>query len=41
MGWPLGDLKPGHYGAILADPPWHFIVQCSAVQCLNPGFNSK
>lgn len=22
--WPFGDLKPGHYGAILADPPWHF-----------------
>jgi len=22
--WPFGDLKRGHYGAILADPPWHF-----------------
>lgn len=24
MSWPFGDLKPGHYGAILADPPWPF-----------------
>lgn len=24
--WPFGDLKRGHYGAILADPPWHFEV---------------
>lgn len=22
MTWPFGDLKPFHYGAILADPPW-------------------
>lgn len=22
--WPFGDLQRGHYGAILADPPWHF-----------------
>lgn len=22
--WPFGDLRPGAYGAILADPPWHF-----------------
>lgn len=22
--WPFGDLKRNHYGAILADPPWHF-----------------
>lgn len=22
--WPFGDLKRGHYGAILADPPWQF-----------------
>ena len=22
--WPFGDLRPGHYAAILADPPWHF-----------------
>jgi N6-adenosine-specific RNA methylase IME4 len=22
--WPFGDLKHGHYGAIYADPPWHF-----------------
>ncbi len=26
MTWPFGDLKRGHYGAILADPPWHFEV---------------
>ncbi len=24
FGWPLGDLIPNHYGAILADPPWSF-----------------
>jgi N6-adenosine-specific RNA methylase IME4 len=23
-GWPFADLEPGRYGAILADPPWHF-----------------
>jgi len=22
MTWPFGHLRPGHYGAILADPPW-------------------
>jgi len=22
--WPFGDLKPNHYGVILADPPWRF-----------------
>lgn len=24
MTWAFGDLKRGHYGAILADPPWKF-----------------
>lgn len=24
MSWPFGDLKPGGYAAIMADPPWHF-----------------
>lgn len=24
MEWPFGDLVPLRYGAILADPPWHF-----------------
>ncbi len=24
--WPFADLKRGHYGAILADPPWRFEV---------------
>lgn len=24
MTWPFGDLKRGHYRAILADPPWTF-----------------
>ncbi len=24
--WPFGDLKPGKYGAIYADPPWSFKV---------------
>lgn len=22
--WPFGNLRPLYYGAILADPPWHF-----------------
>lgn len=22
--WPFGDLERGHYGVILADPPWHW-----------------
>lgn len=22
--WPFGDLRRGHYGVILADPPWRF-----------------
>jgi len=24
--WPFGDLRPGCYGAILADPPWSYEV---------------
>jgi N6-adenosine-specific RNA methylase IME4 len=24
MDWPFGELQRGHYGAILADPPWDF-----------------
>jgi N6-adenosine-specific RNA methylase IME4 len=24
MNWPFGDLTPGAYGVILADPPWRF-----------------
>lgn len=24
MTWPFGNLQRGHYGAILADPPWAF-----------------
>ena len=24
MTWPFGDLVPGRYGVILADPPWRF-----------------
>jgi N6-adenosine-specific RNA methylase IME4 len=24
--WPFGELTRGHYGAIYADPPWHFDV---------------
>ncbi len=22
--WPFGDLPRGHFGAVVADPPWHF-----------------
>lgn len=25
-GWPFGELKRNHYGALLLDPPWHFEV---------------
>ena len=24
MTWPFGNLQPGHYGAIISDPPWRF-----------------
>ena len=24
MTWPFGELQKGHYGAIIADPPWRF-----------------
>lgn len=24
INWPFGDLQPGHYGLIAADPPWQF-----------------
>lgn len=24
MNWPFGDLQPGSYGLIVADPPWSF-----------------
>jgi N6-adenosine-specific RNA methylase IME4 len=24
--WPFGDLRRGYYGALYADPPWHFKV---------------
>lgn len=24
MNWPFGNLRPGAYGVILADPPWRF-----------------
>ena len=24
MDWPFGELRKGHYGCIVADPPWHF-----------------
>jgi len=24
MNWPFENLERGKYGAILADPPWHF-----------------
>jgi len=27
--WPWGDLAPGAYGLIMADPPWHFSVYSS------------
>ena len=26
MTWPFAELEPGKYGAIYADPPWHFKV---------------
>lgn len=35
MSWPFGDLQPGKYGAIVADPPWHFKAR-TALQVGNP-----
>lgn len=28
--WPFGDLTPGRYGAILADPPWAYALRTEA-----------
>ncbi len=32
--WPFGDLEPGKYRAIVADPPWHFRAR-TALQTRN------
>jgi N6-adenosine-specific RNA methylase IME4 len=34
--WPFGDLTPGRYGAILADPPWRFRNFSAAGEAKNP-----
>lgn len=34
--WPFGDLRSGHYGAILADPPWRFANFSAKGEVKNP-----
>lgn len=34
--WPFGNLKMGHYGLILADPPWRFHNYSAAGEAKNP-----
>lgn len=34
--WPFGDLTPGRYGAILADPPWRFTNFSRKGEAKNP-----
>lgn len=34
--WPFGDLKMGHYGLILADPPWRFHNYSEKGETKNP-----
>lgn len=34
--WPFGDLQPGRYGAILADPPWRFLNRSAKGEVKNP-----
>lgn len=34
--WPFGELVPGRYGAILADPPWRFLNHSAKGQKKNP-----
>lgn len=34
--WPFGDLQMGHYGLILADPPWRFENWSAAGEAKNP-----
>lgn len=36
MNWPFGDLKPFHYGMILADPPWRFANYSAKGEVKNP-----
>lgn len=34
--WPFGDLVPGRYGTILADPPWRFLNRSTKGEKKNP-----
>ncbi len=34
--WPFGDLRPLSYGAILADPPWHFTLRSEKGEAKSP-----
>lgn len=34
--WPFGNLRPRHYGAILADPPWRFTNFSAKGEAKNP-----
>jgi len=36
MTWAFGDLVPGHYSAILADPPWSYRMYSEAGQAKSP-----
>lgn len=36
MTWPFGDLRPLHYGCIIADPPWRFFNYSAAGEAKNP-----
>ncbi len=41
MEWQFGDLKPGHYGVILADPPWHFKTWSGRREKTSAGHSSR
>ncbi len=36
MNWPFGNLKPLHYGALIADPPWRFSNFSAKGEAKNP-----
>ncbi len=36
MTWPLGELLPSRYGAIIADPPWRFALRSAKGETKSP-----
>jgi N6-adenosine-specific RNA methylase IME4 len=36
MTWPFGDARPGGYGCIIADPPWHFALHSAKGEGKSP-----